>query len=275
MIFICTSMYCEADTFIKKLKLKKNQNAHKFQIFENEDIVLIITGVGKIKSAIAITYLFSKYFPKKTDFLINIGVCGCLNKNTKIGDIFMCNKIVDFDSQRNFYPDILFKHPFEESSILTCSKVIKNTKDNIGFKLVDMESSGVFQAGSMFMFLHQMFFIKIVSDNLNLNNITSKFISNLILKRSDLILKWINDLKNNYINNNDIFTDKDKNIISRIENNLKFSTSMKCKFRQLCLYSKLQDKDFILKISKYNDIRCKCKNEGKGYFESIKKVLIS
>ena len=76
MIYLCSSMYIEAEPFIKKLNLKKDTSVTKFQIFNNEDFMFIITGIGKIKSSIAATYMLTKYEPHESDIFINIGLCG-------------------------------------------------------------------------------------------------------------------------------------------------------------------------------------------------------
>ena len=45
MIFIVTALYHEAKPIIDFFELKKKQTANKFQIFQDENIVLIISGV--------------------------------------------------------------------------------------------------------------------------------------------------------------------------------------------------------------------------------------
>lgn len=77
-------MYLEAKPFIEQLELKKDLEFYKFQIFRNDKFALLITGVGKVKAAIAITYLFSLYRANDEDLLINIGVCGAKNQDISI-----------------------------------------------------------------------------------------------------------------------------------------------------------------------------------------------
>lgn len=49
MIYIITTLFIEAKPIIEKYKLKKDKTSQKFQIFSNEKIKLIISGVGRNK----------------------------------------------------------------------------------------------------------------------------------------------------------------------------------------------------------------------------------
>ena len=53
---------------ISLFNLKKDNTYTKFQVFSNENIKLIISGTGKIKSAIALTYLISNKDIKENDY---------------------------------------------------------------------------------------------------------------------------------------------------------------------------------------------------------------
>ena len=267
-------MYCEASPFITKLQLKKDLNSHKFQIFKNEESILIITGVGKIKAAIAVTYLFSKFPPKDSDLLLNIGVCGTKEKAVDIGTVFFCNKIVENDTKRTFYPDMLFNHPFEETSIETVSSALNHDGIKLEGQLVDMEASGVYQSASIFMQAHQVSFVKIVSDYLNIENISQSQISKLIGDRTPEIIAWIHEVKSRFILNSHILSLTEQGLLNQMASRLKLSTTMKNQFRQLLIYYKLQYGDFTDLISKYLNVECNSKDEGKKYFAEIKSKII-
>lgn len=273
MLYICSSMYLEAEPFIKKLNLKKDINHTKFQVFKNDKVTLLICGVGKIKSAIALTYLLSKSTLSSADLLINIGICGCRDTTIPLGSLFLCNKIIDNDTKHTFYPDILFKHNFNESSIETTSLLNKNPK-YFSSKLIDMESSSIYEAASTFLQPHQIMFIKIVSDYLDTTTVTKDFISKLIFSHSTEIIKRTNFLVQNFNSNKDIFTPKDIDTYNEICENLNFSVSMKNTFKHLLTYEKLLGKDISKLLTKYKEIECNSKNEGKMYFEKIKSELI-
>ena len=112
---------------LEKLKLKIGK--------EFDDIIecildskgrVIITGIGKIKAAISLTSILSSFNISKSDLVINIGLCGSKNMQYKIGETFLCNKIVDNDTKMTYFADIVFKHPFNETSLQCCSRKIDN-----------------------------------------------------------------------------------------------------------------------------------------------------
>lgn len=59
------------------------------------EIVYCKTGIGKAKSAFALTDALSRYTP---DLVVNMGTVGTLNHN--VGDIFVCRRFIDRDMQK-------------------------------------------------------------------------------------------------------------------------------------------------------------------------------
>ena len=69
---------------IQTFGLKKVCENSKFQEFTNEEkgICLVITGVGSIPAAVAVSCACSQYGIREDDFLVNIGTCAsALNSN--------------------------------------------------------------------------------------------------------------------------------------------------------------------------------------------------
>lgn len=294
MIYICTAIYAEAQSIIKKLNLKKDLKSSQFQIFQNEEIKLIITGVGKIKAAIAVTYLLVNNKPSASDILINIGICGAY-EGTTIGTAYACNKIIDYDTKNTFFPDMLIKQPFEEASIITCPFVMKSDKIKLNTKLFDMEAAGVYQAAVVFMQIHQIVFIKIVSDiinktNINIkntdeanitnirmdknSNINTNYVAELIEANSLQIINFINNLKTGVFEDINMFSENEEEIIETLVGNLRLTTAMKEKLRQSLTYYKLQQKSIIDLLNTYVNVECQSKIEGKRYFAEIQQKLI-
>ena len=276
MIYICSAMYIEAEPFIKTLSLKKDTQITKFQIFKNENYILIITGTGKVKSSIAATYMLTKYEPHESDIFLNIGFCGSKNLLNKLGQTFLCNKIIDNDTKKTYFTDILFKHPFRETNIETFSTPVNNNQINLNGELIDMESSALYETALTFMQPHQIFFIKIVSDylntNFNQNNLSN--LRTLLNNSSKKIILWITDLNLNYTYNKDILSPKDMELIDTLSDNLKLSCTMKNEFKQIIKYNELLNKGFSDIVSATLPLKCKSKKEGKIYLEEIKKRSI-
>jgi len=176
---IVSAFYKEVSFLIKHYNLKK-ENA-PFEMFKNNEIIVIISGIGKINSSIATTYALTKY-PIK--FAINFGLAG--SSKYQVGEIFLINKI-----NSNLYPDILYFHPFKESSIICADEV----KTNGEFELVDMESEGFFKSATKFLSLENIFIIKVVSDNLVCFRPDDTFLNNLFSPHLRNITSFIDSLK--------------------------------------------------------------------------------
>lgn len=165
MIYIAVALGIEAKPIIDYFNLKRDNGIKKLQLFRSERITLIITGVGILKSAIALTHILSQMKIEENDIFLNIGICGAKNKKFKIGDVVMCNKIINSELQKSYYPDMVFSHPFKEGSLESFNKPIYST-EGINGDLIDMEGAGLVEATTYFFQSYQLNFIKIVSDYL-------------------------------------------------------------------------------------------------------------
>ena len=105
---IITAMKEEAEIIIEKFNLKQEKKIKNIIIYEwfkkinsksiyqeKEKIVLALSGIWKIQSAITATYLFENYL---IDKLINIWIAWNLdNLNNKVWDVFMPNTFIQHD----------------------------------------------------------------------------------------------------------------------------------------------------------------------------------
>lgn len=272
MIYISTAMYIEAQEIIKRLGLKRDNSINKFEVFKNDEVTLIITGVGKVKSAVSLTYLLSRQEITQNDLYINFGVCGTKDKQIEQGEVFLCSKITDNDTKFTYYSDLLFNHPFKEGSIETFSKVAnEGESDEL---LVDMEASSLYQAASVFFKPHQIIFIKVISDYLCIENIDKDFVLKVVEKNIHRVIEWINYIKDNFIKSRQVLTQAEEELIKKVSENLKMSATMENEFRQLMIYHKLLDNDITELIDIYLKIECKSKNEGKMHLAELKRRII-
>ncbi|WP_416176558.1 hypothetical protein [Clostridium sp.] len=272
MIFLSTALYYEAKSFIDRFSLKKDNTINKFQVFKNEDIVLIITGTGAINTACACTYLISKFDANKYDTFINIGICGSVDRSVDIGSAILMNKIIDNGTGREFYPDLLYSHPFEEGCLESFDAPVKD-KCNIKGSFVDMEGAAFFQSVSIFMPPHRIFCIKVVSDYLNNEKVTRYDVSHLIKINIDKINNWIVSIRDKTSKPKDILEEKDMDYINEIVNNFKLSVTMQHELRKLAENYKIMNENLILALEPFTQIYCTSKQEGKIYFEQLKRQL--
>lgn len=282
MIYLITALYSEAKPFIQFLNLKKEQKSHKIQIFRNEEVILCITGVGVIAAAIGTNYVLTVNQPDKKDILVNIGICGSSNRDLELGTIILGNQILEQETKRSFYPDILFPHPFLEGTIQTCFQEIqKEEKEN---KLVDMEASGIYQAAKLFFQPHQLIFLKIISDYLDTKEVDKEKVMQLIEKKVKIIINWCYNAEKILQDTQDFsFTEREKERINEVSSCLKLSVSMKYNLSQLLYYYKLKTGEIETLINKFlqqenllqngEKISCNSKREGKLYLEKLKNSL--
>ncbi|MCH3963175.1 MAG: hypothetical protein LKE46_02790 [Clostridium sp.] len=272
MVFLAAALYYEAKPFIDRLNLKRDNSINKFQVFKNEDIVLIVTGTGSINAACACTYLIGRFDADKYDTFINLGVCGSVKKNINIGTAVLMNKIIDSGNDREFYPDILFSHPFLEGCLESFNQCVK-INDSIRGQFVDMEGAAFFQAVSIFIPPHRISCIKVVSDYLSDKLITKYDIEKLMTINSDIICRWIIEIKDGISQPNDILSEKDMDYISEIIDNLKLSVTMQHELKKIAENYKLVNENLILALEPFSQIYCRSKREGKIYFAQLKRQL--
>ena len=164
MTYIVTALKSEAQPIIDFLNLTKKEDKN-FPIFTNQDITLTVSGMGKINSAIAVTYI------KPTNKIINIGICG--SSSHKIGNLYKIKKIIDKSSQKVI-------HLNKDGETLTCVDTPQNNPNEFKNTLVDMESFGFYQASSKFVEKENILLYKIVSDKISDTILTPKEVHDLI-----------------------------------------------------------------------------------------------
>ena len=192
MLFITTAMQPEARPLIAALGLKKNHAFARFRIYDSPECALIVSGTGKIRSAVATTFLLTSFNASKNDFYINSGVCGAVDKNIKTGSIFLINSIRDHETRREMFPDMLYHHDFQEDAIETFSApVTADAKKTLNTRLVDMEAAGAFEAARLFLPMHRMAIIKVALDYLKPGESDRRDVEKAMNKAADQIIRWL------------------------------------------------------------------------------------
>lgn len=271
MIYLAVAMGSEAKPIISHFNLKRDNSIKKLQVFKNEKITLIITGTGILKSAISLTHILSKVEINKNDFIFNIGICGS-SKAFKIGEIIICNKVVNSVSKKCWYPDMIFSHPFIEGS-LESFEVSVHSDELVSTDCVDMEGAGIAEAGSLFFETSQIQFLKIVSDYLD-NNVKKENIEKLISESLLKIEKWINKVESSIKYVNIGLTEQELGEIRNFSNKFKFSQTMFNRIRELLNYFKIKGGKIEEILEDFVNCEVKDKKEGKKIFDEIEKRVI-
>ena len=274
MIFVVTALHCEAKPIINKFKLKKNSVYSKLDLFENEEIRLIVSGIGKVRSAVATTMLLSQSKLSSNSVVVNIGCCGSACQDIKIGEMIFINKITDHANKREYYPDPILRHGLKEAAMVTYDvPVEKNQIDHPQTGLVDMEVSGFFQAANMFVDLHRIYCFKIVSDFLELAQLSKTIISGLIENKLDVIENIFSMFPRLHEKETQLFQAQEIELLRRVGGILKLTESQKHQFVELARSAKVRNRNVMEKLSECSAWEIKSKSENKDAFERIRKIL--
>ena len=157
----------EAKPFVLGMSLEQRQKK-PFALFQDDHILLIISGVGKANAAMATGYLCDKYHP---DWVCNLGAAGATDVSHSLGEIFHINKIVEYDRHELttrkpciHTPDIL--NGFQTATLSTSDMAVlaidERKKISMNADLIDMEGASVAQACRTFN--TKCFIFKFVSD---------------------------------------------------------------------------------------------------------------
>ena len=188
MIFILTALKTEADPLIDYFKLQKKQGK-PFSIYTNQNITLIISGIGNINASIATTYLLTKFGNSNNDKIYNIGICGSKNPSDSIGELYTIKKIIDQATHKVIH--LAIQSIIKQENITTYPTP-QNNPNKVKTNLVDMESFGFYSSAKLFLPRENIIIIKIVSDKIDdtilSKNIIYSLIKNKINKVESLLL---------------------------------------------------------------------------------------
>ena len=172
MIYIVTALKPEAQAFVDKYKLSKKKLSN-FTIFINNEITLIISGVGVRNSTMATQTLINHYDITDDDIYLNVGICGA-NKEYEIGELIEINRIT-YNSQTIEIKD-------KDGKTIICLDEEANTSK---YDIVDMESFGFYDAVIHSPAIKNFHILKVVSDHFEPQKVTKEKTKSLIFKAID------------------------------------------------------------------------------------------
>jgi len=159
LIWVC-ALHCEAKPVIDYYRLKKSHDERAFDLYRGDNMLCIISGIGKIASAAACAWIAARYQDEASIGWINLGTAG--SRQHPIGTAFALNQVIDADSGQRYYPVACSRPVFAGAACLTLSQAGDNYRDEY---LFDMEASGFMYSALRFSSAELMQCIKIVSDN--------------------------------------------------------------------------------------------------------------
>lgn len=271
---------------IQKFHLIQKSEIKHFQVFGNEEagIILTVTGVGSVAAATAVGSICTAFHVNQgkgepEDFLVNVGICSgnisdthCLKETSRI---YFCNKITENATGRTFYPDVLYRHGFEETEVTTMECPVCMERNG----LHDMEASAVYQAGSHFFGPHQMSFLKVVSDNGRPDSVTPQMAESFIGSQMPGISEYIFKLSEISRNGKKeyVLGEEEEKFLEKLSGDMHCSVTMKASLRQYVIYGKLAGIDYQKAAEEMyakKILPCGSKREGKLCFEEFRKQLL-
>jgi nucleoside phosphorylase len=190
MLRIVVALLPEASPLISLLGLKRDMDARPFHRFYGGNVELIVSGMGKVRSACAVSDACAKSRPGKSDLWLNVGICGAHpSLEFPIGQTLLANRIHDRATRRNLFPDIAVAHAFAERSITTVDAP-QCVETAIAAEFVEMEASGFFQSALLHVSTSQIACLKIVSDLLTPGSLNREFIGELVANSAEQVMKY-------------------------------------------------------------------------------------
>lgn len=274
MIYIFSAFYAEAKNIIDHYGLKKEKSPEtvRFDVFANDSIRLVITGVGEINAAAAVSNIGGAYGISPDDEILNVGCGAGFGNETCLGSIFLGNKLTEQMTGRTFYPDMLMKTNLMECEIVTVTRVLNEGRDSVVY---DMEAAAVYQAAAFFVGPHRMHFIKLVSDAGE--RIDQSKITELFALQEEKICGYIDMLLSVGGNKASIDDTKSAWNIDRLISDMRCSKVMGDQLAQLIKYCRLSGIDYKAVLDEYYTkgmLPCESKREGKKCLFELKQRLL-
>ncbi|QTA89775.1 hypothetical protein [Desulfonema magnum] len=157
----------EAVPFVKRFSLQPCEQK-PFKIYENENLLLIISGIGKANAAMACTYL---HLMKQPRCICNLGAAGALDEDHRLRKICHITKVFEPDRPtlnsgvpHKHIPDVL--DGFPRATLATQDKPVIDPEERAEIAVIahlaDMEGASVIQTCRRF---HtKCYLFKFVSD---------------------------------------------------------------------------------------------------------------
>ncbi|WKZ57961.1 MAG: hypothetical protein QY326_04650 [Bdellovibrionota bacterium] len=178
MLAIITALRAEADPLIDHFSLRRDMARHAIELFRSSEIVLAVSGIGRVRSAMTVGALCGS--EGGIEAILNVGIAGCRDC-ADLGGIFLINQVRGPAGSRPFLPDMILNLPCTERALRTVDTPMWSADPTLlPNELVDMEGSGIGEAASQYLAPSRIQLLKVASDNLERTTFTRSSIAGLI-----------------------------------------------------------------------------------------------
>ncbi|MCP4429587.1 MAG: hypothetical protein GY806_01285 [Gammaproteobacteria bacterium] len=160
MLIWVIALPCEAKPIIDYYRLKKSPQYRAFDLFQNDEMLCVISGIGKTSAAAACAWVAGLQHTSQSLCWINLGAAG--GADHSVGDLFSLNKITDGEKGRSFYPVVEFNSGISSAC---CISLDKASFDYHPVALYDMEACSYFATATRFSSAELVHSLKVISDN--------------------------------------------------------------------------------------------------------------
>jgi adenosylhomocysteine nucleosidase len=160
MICLVVAYRAEAEALISHFRLRRQQQ-QAFALYSAGDVVLVISGSGKIHAAAAAAYLFSRSGCRRDAVWLNIGIAGHAERPP--GSAHLARKVIDVATGGVVQMAIPQGSPWSSEALYTHDRPHRAGPGEHG--MFDMEASGFLAAARRFSQPQLIHCLKIISDN--------------------------------------------------------------------------------------------------------------
>ena len=150
MIAILCAMREELTPILDKVNIKEKieyaKNVFYKASFEDKELVLAYSKIGKVNASITATILIEKFKAKK---LLFSGVAGAIDKDLKIGDLIIATKTTQHDVDLTVFG---YEPGFIPESVVffPCDEGLNNIAKNVAKKMNIKLKEGIIASGDQF-----------------------------------------------------------------------------------------------------------------------------
>ena len=182
---------------------------------------------------------------------------------------FLLNKLVNLDSGRSFYPDMLYDLPFPECTGFSGERFYAGEESGISEDaLFDRESAAIYEAGSYYLSPDRMLFLRLPREDAGEEQRNALFTEQEPALSS--LIGQLQGLSEELRSRAALFSEEEEAEIGKLSAALHCSLSMDGRLRQLLLYQKLSGEDrreYWNALYRLGELPCRDKKEGKRVLE--------
>jgi nucleoside phosphorylase len=159
MLIWVAALHCEAKPIIDHYRLKKSSVHDAFDVYQEGNMLCIISGIGKTAMAAATAWIAGLNRDRGPIAWINIGTAG--SGKHPLGTVLLIDKISDNESNRHYHPLRLFDFGLQPAH---CQTLGQPSTEYHPQQIYDMEASAFFDTATRFSSAELVHCLKIISD---------------------------------------------------------------------------------------------------------------